>query len=103
MEEEFSTGSTWDITLAARFFTSHCHLGTFSTPWHEDEDWVECPVCDAAFTRTHLVWECCGVSDEREECLGRTLPDCVGDWSVWLGRGAAKLGRFLRTVGLLID
>ena len=102
-EEEFSTGSTWDITFAARFFTGHCHLGTFSTPWHEDEDWVECPFCDAAFTRAHLVWECSGVSDEREGCLGRPLLDCVGDWSVWMGRGAAKLGRFLRTVGLLID
>ena len=102
-EEEFSTGSTWDITFAARFFTGHCHLGTFSTPWHEDEDWVECPFCGAAFTRAHLVWECSGVSDEREGCLGRPLLDCVGDWSVWMGRGAAKLGRFLRSVGLLID
>ena len=82
---------------------THCHLGTFQTPWHEDEDWVECPFCVEAFTRVHLVWECPGVIAEREGCLGRTLPTRVGEWSPLLGRGAARLGRFLRTVGLLID
>ena len=94
---------TWDITLAARFFTGHCHLGTFQTPWHEDEDGVECPFCVETFTRVHLVWECRGVTDEREGCFGGTLPIRAGEWSVLLGRGAARLGRFLRTVGLLID
>ena len=43
------------------------------------------------------------MTDKREGCFGRTLPDCVGEWSMLLGRGAAKLGRFLRTVGQMID
>ena len=103
LEEAAGLGSTWDLTLVARFLTGHCHLGTFQPPWHEDEDWVECPFCDVAFTRIHLVWECRGVIDERTRCLGGTLPDHVGDWSILLRRGAARLGRFLRMVGLLID
>ena len=64
---------------------------------------MECPFCDEAFTRVHLVWECRGVTDEREGCFGRMLLDHVGEWSMLLGRGAAKLGRFLRTVGQMID
>ena len=103
LEETTGSESLWDITLVARFFTGHCHLGTFHTPWHEDEDGVECPFCAEAFSRAHLVWECHGVSAEREMCFGGTLPDCFGEWSRLLGRGAIRLGRFLRTVGLLLD
>ena len=103
LAEATSLASTWDTTLAARFFTGHCHVGTFQTPWHEDEDWIECPFCVEAFTRTHLVWECHGVTAERERCFGGTLSTSVGDWSTLLGRGAARLGRFLRAVGLLVD
>ena len=103
LEEAAGLGSTWDLTLVARFLMGHCHLGTFQPPWHEDEDWVECPFCDVAFTHIHLVWECRGVIDEHERCLGGTLPDHVGDWSILLRRGAARLGRFLRMVGLMID
>ena len=101
--EDSGSGSTWDFTLAARFFTGHCHIGDFQTPWHDDEAGVGCPFCDETFTRVHLVWECIGVTREREECLRGTLSGHIGDWSVLLGRGAAKLGRFLRAVGLLVD
>ena len=97
------SGSTWDCTLVAHFFTGHCHIGDFQTPWHEDEAGVGCPFCDETFTRVHLVWECVGVTREREGCFGGTLPDCIGDWSVFLGRGATKLGCFLWAVGLLVD
>ena len=103
LAEATGSASTWDITLAARFFTGHCHIGTFQTPWHEDEDWVECPFCAEAFTRAHLVWECQGVAAERERCFGGTLPNSVGEWSMLLGHRTARLGRFLQAVGLLID
>ena len=103
LEKVAGLGSTWDLMLVACFLTGYYHLGTFQPPWHEDEDWVECPFCDVAFTRIHLVWECRNVIDEHERCLGRTLPDHVGDWSILLRCGAARLGRFLRTVGLMID
>ena len=103
LEEMTGLDSTWDIMLVARFFTGHYHLETFQTPWHEDEDWVECPFYAEAFTYIHLVWECLGVIAEREGCLGRMLPTRAGEWSVLLGRGAARLGRFLRTVGLMTD
>ena len=43
------------------------------------------------------------MTDEREGCFGKTLPNRVGEWSMLLGRGAAKLGHFLRTVGQMID
>ena len=102
LEEVTDSGSTWDITLAARFFTGHCHLGDFQLPWHEHEDAVHCPFCDEPFTRAHLVWECCGVHAERDEYLGGMLPRDVS-WSILLGRGAMRLGRFLRIVGLMVD
>ena len=57
------SGSTWDFTLAARFFAGHCHLGSFQPPWHEHEDETPCSFCDEVFTRAHLVWECRGVAD----------------------------------------
>ena len=60
---------------------------------------MECPFCDEAFTRVHLVWECRGVTNECDGCFGRTLPDRVGEWSMLLRRGAAKLGNFLWIVG----
>ena len=40
---------------------------------------------------------------ERERCFGGTLPTSVGEWLTLLGRGAARMGRFLRAVGLLVD
>ena len=89
--------------LATRFFTGHYHLGTFQTPWHEGADWVQCPFCDEELTRVHLVWGCCGVVDERKETLGALLSTHIGDWSRLTGIGAAKLGRSLRLMGLLID
>ena len=104
-EATVRSGSTWDFTLVARFFTGHCHLGSFQPPWHEHEDLASCPFCDEVFTRAHLVWECRGVTDVRHACLGELLPDSddfVG-WAHLLGSRAAGLVRFLRSVGLMID
>ena len=92
--EDSGSGSTWDFTLAARFFTGHCHIGDFQTPWHEDEAGVGCPFCDETFTRVHLVWECIGVTREREECL---WGDVVG--SHW--RLVGVFGSWRRQIGPL--
>jgi hypothetical protein len=100
--EDAGRGSRWDFTMTARFFTGHCHLGPFQTPWHEDEDLVGCPFCGDAFSRVHLVWECRGVAVEREQCLSGILPVDVGEWTVLVGRGAYRLGHFLRLVGQLL-
>ena len=101
--EDAGRGSRWDLTMTARFFTGHCHLGPFQTPWHDDEDLVGCPFCGDSFSRVHLVWECRGVAVERERCLSGILPVVVGDWTVLGARGAFRLGHFLRSVGRLLE
>jgi hypothetical protein len=86
--EDAGQGSTWDFTLAARFLTGHYHLGSFQPPWHEDEEWVECPFCADTFTRIHLVWECSGVVSVREGHIGRVYQSIQGtglcSWDVVL-------------------
>ena len=67
-----------------RFLTAHCHLGSFSVPWDPTE-WTPCPLCGEDFTREHLVWECRGVTQERERLLGGVGAARVGDWT-WLAR-----------------
>ena len=95
--EDAALGGRLDTTYAARFLTAHCHLGTFSVPWGPDE-WALCPLCREDFTREHLVWECRGLTQERERLLGAVGAARVGDW-VWLARARGyRLGRFIRTV-----
>ena len=95
--EDADRGGRLDITFAARFLTAHCHLGTFSVP-HAPDDWAPCPVCGDDFSREHLVWDCRGLTQERERLLGDVGAERVGDW-VWLARfRGSRLGRFVRDV-----
>ena len=100
---EAGGGSKWDFTTTLRFMMGHCYIGPFSVPWHEEEDWVECPFCGEVFTHQHLVWECCGVTDEREAWLREVLPGRVGDLTELVRHGAFRLGRFLQSVRRLLD
>ena len=95
--EDAERGGRLDITYAARFLTGHCHLGPFSVP-RDPDAWEPCPVCGDDFSREHLVWECRGLTQERERLLGGVGAARVGDW-VWLARfRGSRLGRFVREV-----
>ena len=95
--EDAERGGRLDITHAARFLTGHYHLGSFSAS-RDPDDWAPCPVCGEAYSREHLVWECRGLTQERERLLGDVGAERVGDW-VWLARfRGSRLGRFVRIV-----
>ena len=92
--EDAERGGRLDITYAARFLTGHCHLGAFSVP-RDPDAWEPCPVCGDDFSREHLVWDCRGLTQERERLLGGVGAERVGDW-VWLARfQGSRLGRFV--------
>ena len=100
--EDADFGGRLDVTYAARFLTSHCHLGAFAVPWDQTE-WAPCPLCGDDFSRTHLVWECGGATAERERLLGDRGAVRVGDWR-WLARyRGSRLGRFLRDIVGLVE
>ena len=95
--EDAEYGERLDITCAACFLMAHCHLETFSVPRDLDA-WEPCPVCGDDFSREHLVWDCRGLTQERERLLGGVGAERVGDW-VWLARfRGSRLGRFVREV-----
>ena len=85
------------VTLVARFFIGHCHLGVFSIPWDPLER-ISCPLCGGDFSREHLLWNCTTVSKQREEFLSRG----VEVWGKDLGRlahlGLGSLSRFLLAI-----
>ena len=60
------------VTLVARSFIGHCHLGGFSLPSDPLES-VPCTLCGGEFSQGHLLWECSEVSEQREEFLSQGL------------------------------
>ena len=64
---------------------------------------MECPFCGEVFAHLHLVWECYGVTNKREAWLREVLPGRVRDLTKLVWRGAFRLGRFLWSVGRLLD
>jgi hypothetical protein len=61
-------------------------------------EWAPYPLFGEDFSRTHVVWECRGVTHERTRLLGDVGAARVGDW-VWLASSrGSRLGGFLRDV-----
>ena len=81
-----------ELTLVARFIVGHCHLHDFAFPWDSDE-LVDCPWCGDAFSRSHIPWDCIGLTSERAAVL--QVDSHVGDLE-WVARyRASSLGKFL--------
>ena len=82
----------------ACFLTSHCHFGSFSLSWHEDEASEVCPLCGDLLTRHHIFLQCPQLSMSRL-FLFESAP-CGHEmdlpWYVCLGQ--YELGRFLLSV-----
>ena len=61
----FESLSRMRCTLMACFLTSHCHFGSFSLSWHEDEASEVCPLCGDLLTRHHIFLQCPQLSMSR--------------------------------------
>ena len=82
----------------ARFLTSHCHFGSFSLPWHEDEASEVYPLCNDLLTHRHIFLQCSWLS---MSCLFLFESAPCGhkmDLSWYVRAGQHELRRFLLSV-----
>ena len=91
-----------DVTMVACFVTGHFHFGDWS-PSRDPDAWDECPLCGGDFSRSHILWDCETVSEERRALLGDIIMR-RGEGFGWIVRHAwTPLGRFLRAVRRLVQ
>ena len=85
-------------TFVARFLTSHCHFGSVSLPWHDDDAHEDCPLCGDTLSRRHIFLECPRLSMPRL-FLFESAP-CGREMDLsWFARaGQSALGLFLLSV-----